>query len=71
VGASQAPPEPLTERELVVLSYLPTMLKTGEIAADLFVSANTVKTHQQAIYRKLGVKTRRDAVERARASKLL
>ena len=70
-GAAPAPLEPLTERELAVLSYLPTMLKTGEIAADLFVSANTVKTHQQAIYRKLGVNTRRDAVERARASKLL
>jgi LuxR family maltose regulon positive regulatory protein len=45
-GAAPTPPEPLTERELVVLSYLPTMLKTGEIAADLFVSVNTVKTHQ-------------------------
>jgi LuxR family maltose regulon positive regulatory protein len=70
-AAPPPPPEPLTERELAVLTYLPTMLKTGEIAADLFVSGNTVKTHQQAIYRKLGVNNRRDAVERARASKLL
>jgi LuxR family maltose regulon positive regulatory protein len=70
-GTTATPLEPLTERELAVLSYLPTMLKTGEIAADLFVSANTVKTHQQAIYRKLGVNNRRDAVERARATKLL
>lgn len=61
----------LTERERVVLRYLPTMYKASEIAADLFVSINTVKTHQQAIYRKLGVSTRRDAVDRARERNLL
>ncbi|MFW0793552.1 LuxR C-terminal-related transcriptional regulator [Gordonia sp. CPCC 205515] len=61
----------LTERELVVLRYLPTMYKAAEIAADLFVSVNTVKTHQQSIYRKLGVSTRREAVDRARERKLL
>lgn len=61
----------LTERELAVLRYLPTMYKASEIAADLFVSVNTVKTHQQSIYRKLGVSTRRDAVDRARQRKLL
>ena len=70
-GTAAAPSEPLTERELAVLTYLPTMLKTSEIAADLFVSANTVKSHQQAIYRKLGVNTRREAVERARVTKLI
>ena len=58
--------EHLTERELIVLRYLPTMLKAGEIAKDLFVSVNTVKSHQRAIYRKLDVTTRRAAVERAR-----
>ena len=63
--------EQLTERELVVLRYLPTMFKTSEIASDLFVSVNTVKTHQQSIYRKLGVSTRRGAVDRARALDLL
>lgn len=63
--------DPLTERELVVLRYLPTMYKAAEIAADLFVSVNTVKTHQQAIYRKLGVSSRRDAVDRARERNLL
>lgn len=63
--------ERLTERELVVLRYLPTMYKAAEIAADLFVSVNTVKTHQQAIYRKLGVSSRRDAVDRARERNLL
>jgi LuxR family maltose regulon positive regulatory protein len=41
--------DPPIERELAVLSYLRTMLITAEIAADLFVSANTVKSHQQAI----------------------
>jgi len=54
-----------------VLSYLPTMLKAAEIASDLFVTINTIKTHQQSIYRKLGVITRRDAVHRARDLKLL
>ena len=63
--------ERLTERELAVLSYLPTMLKAAEIASDLFVTINTIKTHQQSIYRKLGVITRRDAVHRARDLKLL
>ena len=47
------------------------MLKSAEIAADLFITINTVKTHQQSIYRKLGVNTRRDAVERARALRLV
>ena len=50
--------EPLTERELAVLRYLPTMFKAAEIAADLFVTVNTVKSHQQSIYRKLEVRRR-------------
>ena len=68
---SDAPSQSLTDRELTVLSYLPTMLNSAEIAGDLFVTANTVKTHQQAIYRKLGVNTRRDAVDRARILNLI
>ena len=63
--------DPLTDREMAVLNYLPTMYKASEIAADLFVSVNTVKTHQQAIYRKLGVSSRRAAVDRARECNLL
>ena len=63
--------EPLTERELAVLRYLPTMFKAAEIAADLFVTVNTVKSHQQSIYRKLEVSTRRGAVDRARELELL
>ena len=66
-----APVEPLTERERAVLNYLPTMYKAGEIAADLFISVNTVKSHQQSLYRKLGVATRRAAVDRARDLNLL
>ncbi|HEY5880153.1 MAG TPA: LuxR C-terminal-related transcriptional regulator, partial [Nakamurella sp.] len=63
--------EQLTERELIVLKYLPTMLKAGEIADDLYVSVNTVKAHLRSIYRKLGVGNRREAVERARVLGLL
>ena len=63
--------EHLTERELIVLRYMPTMLKAAEIAKDLFVTVNTVKSHQRAIYRKLDVTTRRAAVDRARDLNLL
>ena len=74
-SATAAPANPsaevLTERERAVLNYLPTMFKSGEIASDLFITVNTVKTHQRSIYRKLGVATRRDAVDRARDLHLL
>jgi LuxR family maltose regulon positive regulatory protein len=63
--------EPLSPRELAVLRYLPTMMSNQEIAAELFVSVNTVKTHLKAIYRKLDVADRREAVNRARSLELL
>ncbi len=63
--------EPLSPREQAVLRYLPTMMSNTEIAGELFVTGNTVKTHLKSIYRKLGVARRRDAVERARALELL
>ncbi len=63
--------EALTERERTVLSYLPTMFKAAEIASDLYVTINTIKAHQRSIYRKLGVDSRRDAVDRARELNLL
>ncbi|MFP3712805.1 LuxR C-terminal-related transcriptional regulator [Puerhibacterium sp. TATVAM-FAB25] len=67
-GAAEAaePVEPLTERELAVLAALPTMESNQEIAEDFVVSVNTVKAHLKALYRKLGVTTRRDAVRRGR-----
>ena len=54
--------EPLTEREVAVLRMLGGTLTLREIGNELYVSANTVKTHTQAIYRKLGVSSRREAV---------
>ena len=54
-----------------MLSYLETMLSTEEIAGELFVSTNTVKSHVKSIYRKLGVTRRRQAVLRARTLQLL
>ena len=63
--------EPLSGREQSVLRFLPTMMSNAEIAGELFVTSNTVKTHLKSIYRKLSVSRRRDAVERARALELL
>ncbi|WP_127503102.1 LuxR C-terminal-related transcriptional regulator [Actinoplanes solisilvae] len=63
--------EVLTVREQAVLLLMPTTMSTAEIAEQLRVSANTVKTHLAAIYRKLGVGRRRDAVLRARELEIL
>jgi LuxR family transcriptional regulator, maltose regulon positive regulatory protein len=63
--------EPLSARERTILSYMETMLSTEEIANELFLSTNTVKTHAKSIYRKLGVSRRRQAVLRGRALELL
>ena len=61
----------LSARELEVLSYMPTQLSAREIGATLHVSLNTVKTHMQSVYRKLGSDSRETAVERARRLHLL
>ncbi|MCE7004400.1 LuxR C-terminal-related transcriptional regulator [Kibdelosporangium philippinense] len=61
----------LTAREQVLLAELPSMRTTEEIAQNLFVSVNTVKTHLRGIYRKLGVRHRRDAISVARERGLL
>jgi LuxR family maltose regulon positive regulatory protein len=63
--------EPLTDGELRVLRFLPTNLRAPEIAAELFVSLNTIRTHLRNIYAKLGVHSRTHAVERARQLGLL
>jgi LuxR family transcriptional regulator, maltose regulon positive regulatory protein len=70
-GSSGDGVEPLTERELQVLGYLPTMLSASEIADELIVSHNTVRSHLKAIYRKLGSHRRTEAVRRARQLRLL
>jgi len=54
-----------------LLRLLPTLLSYPEIGAELFVAANTVKTHVKSIYRKLDVGSRRAAVARARALRLI
>ena len=63
--------ESLSEKELGVLRFLPTMMPNREIASEMFVSVNTVKTHLKHIYRKLDVTDRRQAVDRARELQLL
>ncbi len=63
--------EPLSTAELRVLDYLPTHLSLREIAEELLISRNTAKSHSVAIYRKLGVSSRADAVRSARQLGLL
>jgi LuxR family maltose regulon positive regulatory protein len=74
-GQNSRPPatlaEPRTDREQHVLRYLASTLSNAEIAAQLYLSVNTVKTHQRMIYRKLGADGRRDAVRRAKELRLL
>jgi LuxR family transcriptional regulator, maltose regulon positive regulatory protein len=63
--------EPLSQAEARVLRYLPTKLSAPEIADEMFLSVNTVKTHMRHVYDKLGVHRRHEAVERARSLGLL
>jgi len=78
-GAKPVPPppspgptaEPLSGSEIRVLRYLPTNLTAPEIARELSVSPNTVRTHIKSLYAKLGTHRRAGAVERARALGLL
>jgi LuxR family maltose regulon positive regulatory protein len=64
-------PLPLTPAELRLLPYLQTHLTADMIAERLFLSVHTVKTQVKAVYRKLGVSSRNDAVQKATAIGLL
>ena len=70
-AAPRMPLEPLRDSEIRVLRYLPTNLTAPEIASELYVSRNTVKTHMRNLYTKLGTHRRAEAVERVRALGLL
>ena len=67
----QPPLEPLSSSEIRVLRYLPTNLSQPEIANELHVSRNTIRTHMSHLYAKLGTHSRTEAVQRARALGLL
>jgi LuxR family maltose regulon positive regulatory protein len=67
----RSPLEALSDSEIRVLRYLPTNLTGPEIAGELYVSHNTVRTHMSHLYAKLGTHTRAEAVTRARALGLL
>jgi len=73
-GAAETVPlivEQLSDREREVLQHLSAMLSTAEIAAEMYISVNTVKTHLKSIYRKLAAAHRSEAVRRARLLELL
>ncbi|HST64292.1 MAG TPA: LuxR C-terminal-related transcriptional regulator [Mycobacteriales bacterium] len=63
--------DPLTSREQAVLRLMATSMSTVDMAEELHLSVNTVKTHLASIYRKLGVGRRREAVLQARDNELL
>jgi LuxR family maltose regulon positive regulatory protein len=63
--------EPLTNRELDVLELLARRLSNQEIAQQLVISSETVRKHNVSIYHKLGVKSRREAVAKAKAMGIL
>jgi LuxR family maltose regulon positive regulatory protein len=63
--------EPLSGSEARILRFLPTNLSAPEIASQLSVSVNTIRTHMRHLYEKLGVHSRTEAVEQARTLGLL
>jgi LuxR family transcriptional regulator, maltose regulon positive regulatory protein len=70
-GPPQRLPEPLSQAEARVLRLLQTSLSAPEIARELYVSVNTVRTHMRHVYDKLGAHRRLEAIDRARALGLL
>ena len=65
------PAEPLSDREREVLRHISGMLSTAEVASEMYISVNTVKTHLRTIYRKLAAAHRGEAVRRARQLELI
>ena len=63
--------EPLSEREREVLRHVSGMLSTAEVASEMYISANTIKTHLRNIYRKLATADRGQAVRRVRQLELI
>jgi LuxR family transcriptional regulator, maltose regulon positive regulatory protein len=73
-GAGQVAPVvimPLSDREREVLRKVAGMLSTAEVASEMYISVNTVKSHLKSIYRKLEATHRREAVRRARQLELI
>lgn len=70
-GGEPAPFWELSHREIEVLRLLPSRLSQREIAAELYISFNTIRTHTRVIFSKLGVTSRTEAVARARELGLL
>jgi ATP/maltotriose-dependent transcriptional regulator MalT len=70
-GQPNSQAEPLTAREEAVLRFLAGTLSLREIGQEMYVSLNTVKSHTRAIYRKLGVSNRHDAIRRGRQLAIL
>jgi LuxR family maltose regulon positive regulatory protein len=63
--------ERLSAREREVLAHAAEMLSTAEIATEMYLSVNTVKTHLRSIYRKLSATHRSEAVRRAQQLELI
>jgi LuxR family maltose regulon positive regulatory protein len=70
-GPPEQLPEPLSQAEARVLRFLQTSLSAPEIARELYVSVNTIRTHMRHLYDKLGAHRRLEAIDRARALGLL
>ena len=70
-GSSPGLTEPLSGSEIRVLRYLPTNLSAPDIASELSMSVNTIRTHMRHLFAKLGAHRRSEAVARARALGLL
>jgi DNA-binding NarL/FixJ family response regulator len=68
---SEAPPSPLSPRELDVLRGVARALSNAQLASELFITENTVKRHLTNIYAKLGAASRVDALLKARAAGLI